>query len=162
MGKINEDAYVTHVPLFKQEKIAYTSVPLYYYFTNPDGIMRSKFSLKQLDLIPAVRHPVDFFIEKNYNSLIKPQISSLFYNENSIFRQLKENGYKQEASSLKKEIKKDANYYKQYISFRSRCAFLSASHWQYKLFLHFFALPAKMGFRRKKQLWKKVICLKRR
>lgn len=39
VGKIHEDEFTTYKILFSCKKVAFTIAPLYYYFTNPDGIM---------------------------------------------------------------------------------------------------------------------------
>ena len=53
VGKLHEDCYVTHIPLFEAEKVAVCDVPLYYYFTNPGSITRVKWTEKRLQELEA-------------------------------------------------------------------------------------------------------------
>lgn len=48
VGKLHEDAFVTHLLTFASEKIAVCDVALYYYFTNPGSITRVKWSERRL------------------------------------------------------------------------------------------------------------------
>ena len=53
VGKLHEDCYITHIPLFQSEKVAVCDVPLYYYYFNPDSITRVKWNEKRLQEIEA-------------------------------------------------------------------------------------------------------------
>lgn len=53
VGKLHEDAYVTHILNFDAKQVAVCDVPLYYYFSNPDSITRVKWSEKRLHEIEA-------------------------------------------------------------------------------------------------------------
>ena len=53
VGKLHEDCYVTHIPLFEAGKVAVCDVPLYYYFTNPGSITRMRWSEKRLQELEA-------------------------------------------------------------------------------------------------------------
>lgn len=48
VGKLHEDAFITHILTFASEKIAVCDVALYYYFSNPGSITRVKWSEKRL------------------------------------------------------------------------------------------------------------------
>lgn len=52
-GKLHEDCYTTHLPLFASAKVAVCDVPLYYYFANPGSITRIKWSEKRLQELEA-------------------------------------------------------------------------------------------------------------
>ena len=53
VGKLHEDCYVTHIPLFRAGRIAICDAPLYYYYTNPGSITRVKWSEKRLQEIES-------------------------------------------------------------------------------------------------------------
>lgn len=53
VGKLHEDCYITHIPLFQSEKVAVCDVPLYYYYFNPGSITRAKWNEKRLQEIEA-------------------------------------------------------------------------------------------------------------
>jgi len=48
VGKLHEDAYITHRMTFASDRIAICDVPLYYYFNNPGSITRVKWSENRL------------------------------------------------------------------------------------------------------------------
>lgn len=48
VGKLHEDAYVTHLLTFASKRIALCNVPLYYYFSNPGSITRVKWTEDRL------------------------------------------------------------------------------------------------------------------
>ena len=53
VGKLHEDCYVTHIPLFEAGRAAVCDVPLYYYFWNPESITRMKWAQKRLQELEA-------------------------------------------------------------------------------------------------------------
>lgn len=53
LGKLHEDCYITHIPLFEAGAVAVYDLPLYYYFTNPGSITRVKWSEKRLEEIES-------------------------------------------------------------------------------------------------------------
>ncbi len=68
-GRIHEDEFVTYRLLFQNNKISFVNLPLYFYYNNPKSIMNSKWSLKNLDAIVALRQQCDFFKKKGNNKL---------------------------------------------------------------------------------------------
>lgn len=63
-GKIHEDDYITYKVLFSQEQIAVIDTPMYAYFINPEGIMRSQWTPKHFDAVEAYKKHILFFKEK--------------------------------------------------------------------------------------------------
>ena len=49
VGKLHEDCFTTHIPMFQEEKVVICKVPLYYYYLNPGSIMRAKWFPKRYD-----------------------------------------------------------------------------------------------------------------
>lgn len=64
-GKLHEDVAVINKILYYSNKIAITDLKLYFYFNNPNSIMRSTFSIKRLDALEVIYDSYLFFIEKN-------------------------------------------------------------------------------------------------
>ena len=60
-GKINEDEYVTYKLLFRNKKVAFVNLPLYYYFNNQQSITQSNWSVKNLDAIEALKQQYSYF-----------------------------------------------------------------------------------------------------
>ena len=71
LGKLHEDEYTTYKILFEKKYISYMKEPLYFYYTNPDSIVRSEWSPKRLDAIPAFREQIIFFEKSGYTSAAK-------------------------------------------------------------------------------------------
>lgn len=53
VGKLHEDCYVTHIPLFSANRVAISTARLYYYYSNPGSITRKKWSEKRLQEMEA-------------------------------------------------------------------------------------------------------------
>ena len=64
-GKLHEDVAVINKILYYSNKIAITDLRLYFYYSNPDSIMRSSFSIKRLDILDVIYDSYLFFLEKN-------------------------------------------------------------------------------------------------
>lgn len=60
-GRIFEDIYVTHQLLSRCRKIVVIPQILTYYYANPSSIMNSRFHVKKLDYLPALKNRIDFF-----------------------------------------------------------------------------------------------------
>lgn len=60
-GRIHEDEATTYRLLYPLERFALVEAPLWYYFHNPDGITRSAYSVKRLDMLTAVEEEIDFY-----------------------------------------------------------------------------------------------------
>lgn len=57
-GKLWEDMYVIHKILFQTPEVAVIEQPLYYYYRNPESIVRSKWSVKKLDSVNAYEQEI--------------------------------------------------------------------------------------------------------
>ena len=79
VGKIHEDEFTTHKILFKYDNIAFVNEELYYYFTNPDGIMNSVWSPKKLVKFEAVYEQIDFLSENKLNKALAYTIKKQLY-----------------------------------------------------------------------------------
>lgn len=64
VGKLYEDAFVTHKLLFACEKIAVVDEAMYYYYCNPTSITRAKWSDRKLDSIKAHELRLEYFRER--------------------------------------------------------------------------------------------------
>lgn len=60
IGKIHEDEAVMHRLMGKSNKIVNISLPLYYYFRNPFGIMNKEFSYDRYDILDAIDDRISF------------------------------------------------------------------------------------------------------
>lgn len=67
VGKIHEDEYTTHKILFQYPSVAIVAAPLYAYFINLQGITKSQWTPKKLDLIETLAQQCIFFEANGYN-----------------------------------------------------------------------------------------------
>ena len=74
VGKLHEDCYITHIPLFEAGKVAVCDVPLYYYFTNPGSITRVKWSQKRLEELEAHELRAAWLKERGYDEAYRREI----------------------------------------------------------------------------------------
>lgn len=70
-GKIHEDEFVTYRLLFEQKAIAVVPAPLYAYFRNTEGIIRSAWSPKRLQAWDAYEQQIAFFTELGDEELVR-------------------------------------------------------------------------------------------
>lgn len=66
IGKLYEDAFVTHELIFGAEKVVLFEERLYYYYNNPTSITRAKWSNRQLDSIEAYEIRLNYLLEHGY------------------------------------------------------------------------------------------------
>ena len=71
VGKIHEDEFVTYRLLFAQESIAVIPAPLYAYFINPKGIIRSAWSPKRFHAWEAYDRQLAFFTAMGDEELVR-------------------------------------------------------------------------------------------
>lgn len=80
LGKLHEDEYTTYKILFEKSLFSYLKEPLYFYFTNPYGIIRSEWSPKRLDAITAYEEQIAFFRKSMHReALVKAERMLLWY-----------------------------------------------------------------------------------
>ena len=82
VDRINEDEFVTYLALEKAGKVSVIDAELYYYFQNPKGIMKSRFSRRKLDVLIALGEQCRFARKHGYDafylSRMKARISNIF------------------------------------------------------------------------------------
>lgn len=98
-GKLYEDLGTTCSVFGKAKKVALQNVPLYGYFINEEGIMRSKFKSSKLDIIEMSEVMLDYITNK-YPELIKEARCLHTSNLCHLYMELPEHSY----NSLKKDI----------------------------------------------------------
>ena len=69
-GKLYEDSFVTHIPLFQAGRVAILEAQLYYYYNNPTSITRSRWSDRNLDAIEAHELRLAFLREHGYEKAL--------------------------------------------------------------------------------------------
>ena len=74
VGKLHEDCYITHLPLFAAGKVAVCDVPLYYYYTNPGSITRVRWKPKRLEEIDAHELRLGYLQEHGYSAAYRREL----------------------------------------------------------------------------------------
>ena len=88
VGKLHEDRFTTYKVLFQFKEVSVVAFPLYYYFVNQEGIVRSNWSPRKLDNVEACEQQLAYFeqadnremveyILKDYLHLIRFNLKSL-------------------------------------------------------------------------------------
>lgn len=77
VGKIHEDEFTTYRLLFPEEKIAFCSSALYFYYKNPESITNSIWMPNRLDAIEAIEQQRDYFIKYGFENACKKATMSL-------------------------------------------------------------------------------------
>lgn len=67
IGRLHEDEFTTYKILFMYPQIVFIDKPLYAYFQNAEGIMRSNWTPKRMDAFDAMEEQINFFAANNYN-----------------------------------------------------------------------------------------------
>lgn len=69
VGKIFEDIYITHLLLFKTDRISIVPKKMVYYYEHDDSIMHQKFHAGKLDYLEALKERICFFSERKNTEL---------------------------------------------------------------------------------------------
>ncbi len=104
LGKIHEDEFVTYRVMFGQEKVAYLTDQLYYYFVNPMGITSQKWDFRKLAIPEALTEQLDFFRQNGFKRAEQDCAVRLFYRSGEAVLNLKQN-FPNQTELIKKEIK---------------------------------------------------------
>ncbi len=113
IGKLHEDEYTTYKILFEKNYVSYLTEQLYFYYTNPDSIVRSNWTPRRLDAITALEEQVAFFRKNGYTRALKNVEKNLLWN---IVAQIetteKSKDYSHFTPQLKKKLKACLKDYK--------------------------------------------------
>ena len=79
VGKIHEDEYTTYKALFFCDRITYIPDKMYYYYNNPQSIMKKNWNLQRLDAIGALKEQCTFFRKNGFDRAERVSAELLFY-----------------------------------------------------------------------------------
>ncbi len=71
VGKLHEDRFTTYKVLFQFEKTSIVDYPMYYYFVNDEGIVRSSWNPRKLDNVEACENQLEFFKNTENNEMYR-------------------------------------------------------------------------------------------
>jgi len=60
IGKLHEDEFTTYQAMYQAGKVGVTSAPLYAYYQNPDGIMRSDWNPRRMHVLEAFEQQIQY------------------------------------------------------------------------------------------------------
>lgn len=123
-GKIHEDELTTHKLLFRYDRIALVDQPLYQYFQNQQGIMRSGWSPKHLAEVEGIADQLTFFLEKGRSDAARKAARAYI---NSLDRNLahaRRGGpqYEEETNQLRRQLRGGLKQYGSLAGFDRRSA----------------------------------------
>ena len=112
-GKIHEDEFATYKILFAEKQIAFIDAPLYFYFQNDTGIMRSPWSEKRLAAFDIKKEQIDFFHKNGFlHAEHKVQESTLWSYKGTIDKLVESRYDKKIICMLRCELRKAIKQYK--------------------------------------------------
>lgn len=80
VGKIHEDEYVTYRILFRFPEVAVTEAPLYAYYINQEGITKSAWNPKRMDIFCAFEQQISFFKKNGMYDLLEMRVGNYLWN----------------------------------------------------------------------------------
>lgn len=79
VGKLHEDEFTTYRAVYQAKTIGVTPVPLYAYYQNPEGIMRSSWNPRRMHVLEAFEEQIAFARETNNLRLLCKSVESYLY-----------------------------------------------------------------------------------
>ena len=112
VGKLHEDCYITHIPLFEAGKVAVCDVPMYYYFSNPGSITRMKWSEKRLEELESHEVRADWLKAHGYDMAYRREIEvyvMTIYEHTEVLAKLsqKDSVYMPYLKDLRKKLRRE-------------------------------------------------------
>lgn len=74
LGKLHEDEFTTYKVLFAFDSVAVISAPLYFYYTNSDGITKSGMTRFRVDGFTAIEEQIEYLHHTGHDCASKAQI----------------------------------------------------------------------------------------
>ncbi len=71
VGKLHEDRFTTYKVLFQFKEVSVVAFPLYYYFVNQEGIVRSNWSPRKLDNVEACEQQLAYFEQADNEKMVR-------------------------------------------------------------------------------------------
>lgn len=113
LGKLHEDEFTTYKILFEKSLVSYLKEPLYFYYTNPDSIVRKEWTPKRLDAIQAFHEQIAYFRKNGFNNALKKcERIILWYIVSQIKIIEKSDNLKSYAVILRKDLRASIKDYK--------------------------------------------------
>ncbi|WP_075983033.1 glycosyltransferase family 2 protein [Bacillus massilinigeriensis] len=142
-GKYYEDVYTTYKLFYISNKIVFNSIPKYYYRITEGSISNSLFRPRDLDLLFASEHLMEF-VQNEYPHMLQIQVNTYTRHNVALLRKIVIADYPDEnvINRLRKNVK--SNLIKYMFS-------------RYKLSSKCFALVVSINFRLARNIYKKIL-----
>lgn len=116
VGKIHEDEFVTYKILFKYQQIAAVDAQLYYYYTNPSGIMLRDWSEERLAAYDAMMEQLSFLDNNGFQNAYKRTLIAIVSNLATNYQQCNNDRYKNIIiAKIRRTIKDHRNHFQLFV-----------------------------------------------
>lgn len=88
VGKLHEDEFTTYLAVYDAGKVGVVEDPLYAYFQNDQGIMRSGWNPRRLHILEAFEQQIAYAEENDLDELKRKAVSSYLYSIHDTLEQL--------------------------------------------------------------------------
>ena len=152
VGRLHEDEFVTYRILFQCEKIAFVDTPLYAYFQNSDGIMKSVWTRRRMDVLVAYEQQIAYFKYHHFKKAETRAIQSLFWCVQKQLDMVLKSGDKGNIRCVRHRLQKFIHCYKKELSLSPNCTsylYEKAYPQGMRLYWYLQAILSKLHFRRK-------------
>ena len=106
IGKLWEDMYLVHKILFQFPEIAVIEQPLYYYYRNPESIIRRKWSEKNKDILVAYETEIFPFFKEKHPSVYRIAQCGYYETLAASIGKAADDGYPDDAKELQRKLQK--------------------------------------------------------
>lgn len=79
VGKLHEDEFTTYRAVYQAGKVGVTPARLYAYYQNPEGIMRSQWNARRMDVLEAFEQQIQFARETDRSRLLHKAAEAYIY-----------------------------------------------------------------------------------
>lgn len=79
IGKLHEDEFTTYRAVYQAGKVGVTQARLYAYYQNPEGIMRSQWNVRRMDVLEAFEQQIAFARETGRSRLLGKAAEAYIY-----------------------------------------------------------------------------------
>ncbi len=111
VGKLHEDAFVSHKLLWNAKKIAYLDLDMYFYFVRNESIMHARYSLRRLDELEALKEQELFFRSRSPEAAQKAVENYIYVLSNQIMLSGRMEQYKELTKKLRRDLRQKLRCY---------------------------------------------------
>lgn len=136
LGKLHEDAFVTHRMVFSAEKLAVLPEELYYYYFNPNSITRKTWQPRRLDELEGHRVRLQYLKEHGYPRAEEAErmvLAITIYEHLETLLNLKEPQYAKIQADLRRQLRQALKAARDRLPFGRKHFFMYLAAWHLDL-----------------------------